>query len=72
MARLRQGIWKCPHCDKHQTWKIKRDGMNKLDRKCISCGKRARFTIERSSSGQGRSRSVEIWERSLLYKIDDL
>ena len=72
MSRLRQGIWKCPDCSKHQTWKTKRDGVNKLDRKCIGCGKRARFTIERSSSGQGRSRSVEIWERSILYDFDDL
>ena len=72
MPRLRQGIWKCPDCSKHQTWKTKIDGMNKLDRKCIKCGKRVRFTIERSTSGQGRTRSVELWERSILYDDDDL
>ena len=62
MARV--GIWKCPECQLHQTWKTRSDKSNKLDRKCTGCGKRVRTTLDRSVSGKGRVRNVEIWERS--------
>ena len=63
MAGVRRGVWQCPDCGFHQTWKIKSNNSNKLDRRCSSCGKRVRATIDRSSSGKGRSREVVIWER---------
>ena len=59
----RVGIWKCPECSLHQIWKTRSDKSNKLDRKCSGCGKRVRTTLNRSSSGKGRARNVEIWER---------
>ncbi len=61
MARV--GIWKCPECHLHQSWKTRSDKSNKLDRRCVGCGKRVRTTLHRSSSGKGRLRNVEIWER---------
>ncbi|MAU85611.1 MAG: hypothetical protein CMA21_03270 [Euryarchaeota archaeon] len=60
----RQGIWRCPNCRKHQVWKIKSLTTTKLDRKCMECDSRIRVTLDRSSTGQGRKESVEIWERS--------
>ena len=62
MARV--GIWKCPECQLHQIWKTRSYKSNKLDRKCTGCDKRVRTTLDRSSSGKGRVRNVEIWERS--------
>ena len=62
MARV--GIWKCPECHLHQTWKTRSDKSNKLDRRCKRCEKRVRTTLDRSASGKGRVRSIEIWERS--------
>ncbi len=62
MARV--GIWKCPECQLHQTWKTRSDKSNKLDRKCTGCEKRVRTTLDRSASGKGRVRNVEIWERN--------
>ena len=62
MARV--GIWKCPECQLHQTWKTRSHKSNKLDRKCTGCGKRVRTTLDRSASGKGRLRNVKIWERN--------
>ena len=61
----RQGIWKCPNCGKHQVWKIRSSSTTKLDRKCKECDTRVRVTLDRSSTGQGRKESVEVWERSV-------
>ena len=72
MARGRHGIWKCPECKHHQTWKTRSRDSTKLDRRCAKCGERARVTIERSESGKGRTRKVEIWERSLSLRPEDL
>ena len=63
MVLARIGIWKCPECSLHQIWKTRSHSANKLDRKCSNCGKRARTTLDRSSSGKGRTRSIQIWER---------
>jgi len=65
----RQGLWKCPVCEKHQIWKVRSVSTSKLDRSCISCGERVRATLDRSPSGKGRRGSVDIWERSM--KLDD-
>ena len=62
MARV--GIWKCPECHLHQTWKTRSHKSNKLDRRCKRCEKRVRTTLDRSASGKGRVRNIEIWERS--------
>ena len=62
MARV--GVWKCPECQLHQTWKTRSHKSKKLDRKCVGCGKRVRTTLDRSASGKGRLRNVEIWERN--------
>ena len=59
---MRQGVWQCPECSIHQVWKAKA-GTERLDRSCEHCGKRIRAKLDRSSSGQGRRRSVRIWER---------
>ena len=59
---MRQGVWQCPECSKHQVWKAK-VGTERLDRSCEHCGKRVRAKLDRSLSGQGRRRSVRIWER---------
>tara|TARA_Y100000766_G_scaffold280406_1_gene290196 strand:+ start:4463 stop:7330 length:2868 start_codon:yes stop_codon:yes gene_type:complete len=68
----RQGIWKCPNCGKHQVWKIRSSSTTKLDRKCEECDTRVRVTLDRSSTGQGRKESVEIWERSAKLSDDEL
>ena len=62
MAIIRQGVWKCPSCERHQVWKT-RGETTRLDRRCQHCGNRVRATLNRSSSGQGRQRNVQIWER---------
>jgi len=72
MAIGRQGIWKCPECRHHQTWKTRSRDSIKLDRKCEKCSERARVTIDRSESGKGRGRKVEIWERTLSISPEDL
>ena len=69
MVLARIGIWKCPECGLHQIWKTRSSNANKLDRKCSKCEKRVRTTLDRSSSGKGRTRSVEIWERDPRAKI---
>lgn len=69
MVLARIGIWKCPGCSLHQIWKTRSSNANKLDRKCSKCEKRVRTTLDRSSSGKGRTRSVEIWERDPRAKI---
>lgn len=45
---------------------------NKLDRACVECGNRARVTLDRSRSGKGRLRKVEIWERGQDVSMEDL
>ena len=72
MSKGRRGIWRCPSCDLHQVWKTRDSKSNRLDRSCKACGKRIRATIQRSSSGKGRSRNVEIWERKPSSKFEDL
>jgi len=62
MAIMRQGVWKCPSCERHQVWRM-RGETARLDRRCQHCGNRVRVTLNRSSSGQGRHRNVQIWER---------
>ena len=53
-------------------WKIRSSSTTKLDRKCIECDSRVRVTLDRSSTGQGRRESVEIWERSTKLTDDEL
>ena len=72
MATARKGIWKCPKCGLHQIWKTRSRKSAKLDRRCSDCGKRARVTLDRSASGKGRLREVEVWERSKAASIDVL
>ena len=72
MVSARIGIWKCPECGLHQIWKTRSNKSNKLDRKCSKCEKRIRTTLDRSSSGKGRTRSLEIWERDPRSKIGEL
>ena len=72
MSKGRRGIWRCPSCDLHQVWKTRDSKSNRLDRSCKACGKRIRATIQRSPSGKGRSRNVEIWERKPGSKVEDL
>ena len=72
MGNGRRGIWKCPSCDHHQIWKTRNSKSNRLDRSCQTCGKRIRATISRSSSGKGRSRNVEIWERKTSATVEEL
>ena len=71
MAIIRQGVWKCPSCEHHQTWGV-RQSTTRLDRRCEQCGNRVRATLDRSSSGQGRRRNVQIWEREGLLDPEDL
>ena len=61
---MRRGVWQCPQCSIHQIWKAKA-GTERLDRSCEHCEKRIRVKLDRSSSGQGRRRSVRIWERGV-------
>jgi len=72
MAPMRQGIWKCPDCSEHQIWKTRARNVNRLDRRCVGCGKRVRATLDRSASGRGRLRKVEIWERVNSANLSDL
>ena len=72
MVSARIGIWKCPECGLHQIWKTRSNKSSKLDRKCSKCEKRIRATLDRSSSGKGRTRSLEIWERDPRSKIGEL
>ncbi len=68
----RRGIWRCPLCSAHQIWKTRSLTTNRLDRACVECGNRARVTIDRSISGKGRMRKVEIWERGHDVSMEDL
>ena len=68
---MRQGVWQCPECSIHQVWKAKA-GTERLDRSCDHCGKRIRAKLDRSSSGQGRRRSVRIWERESSVNESEL
>ena len=68
---MRQGVWQCPECGIHQVWKAK-VGTERLDRSCEHCGKRVRAKLDRSSSGQGRRRSVRIWERESSVNESEL
>ena len=61
---MRRGVWQCPQCSIHQIWKAKA-GTERLDRSCEHCEKRIRVKLDRSPSGQGRRRSVRIWERGV-------
>lgn len=72
MAIARNGIWRCPKCGLHQIWKIRSKKSNKLDRKCTNCGKRVRFTLDRSATGKGRTSDLEIWERDVGNCISEL
>ena len=72
MARARMGIWKCPDCGHYQIWKTRSPDSNSLDRRCNNCGKRIRATIDRSNSGKGRLRAVEIWERAGKFTVNQL
>lgn len=47
-------------------------GTERLDRSCEHCGKRVRAKLDRSSSGQGRRRSVRIWERESSVNESEL
>ncbi len=71
MAIIRQGVWRCPSCERHQAWRA-RAATERLDRKCGHCGKRIRATLDRSSSGQGRHRALQIWERGSALDLGDL
>ena len=71
MAIIRQGVWKCPSCERHQAWRT-RGATESLDRRCEHCGKRIRAALDRSSSGQGRHRALHIWERSSTLGLSDL
>lgn len=72
MATARNGIWKCPECGLHQIWKTRSERSTKLDRRCSDCSKRARVTLDRSTSGKGRLREVKIWERSKSTSTSEL
>jgi len=72
MVMARVGIWKCPECGLHQVWKTRAKKSNKLDRKCTDCGKRVRTTLDRSSSGKGRTSDLEIWERDVRTSLIQL
>ena len=71
VAIVRQGVWKCPSCEHHQTWRL-RQATTCLDRRCKQCGNRVRATLDRSSSGQGRRRNVQIWERDGALDQEEL
>ena len=68
----RRGIWRCPSCGKHQTWKSRDRTTTRLDRKCTSCEKRIRVTLDRSDSGRGRKQQAEVWERPVDTSMDEL
>ena len=71
MTIIRQGVWRCPSCERHQAWRT-RGATERLDRRCEHCGKRIRATLDRSSSGQGRHRALHIWERASTLGLSDL
>ncbi|MDC1420095.1 thiamine pyrophosphate-dependent enzyme [Euryarchaeota archaeon] len=72
MVVARHGIWQCPFCDNYQIWKTRNQSTIKLDRQCEKCHTRARVTIDRSNTGQGRNRSVNIWERPITVTNEQL
>jgi len=72
MTVARHGIWQCPLCDYYQIWKTRNNNTIKLDRQCEKCDNRARVTIDRSNSGQGRNRKVNLWERPTSVSNDQL
>ena len=68
----RRGIWRCPSCSKHQTWKSRDQSTTRLDRKCISCEQRIRVTLDRSNSGRGRKQQAQVWERPTETSLEEL
>ena len=38
----------------------------------MECGSRVRVTLDRSSTGKGRRREVDVWERGLQVSSDEL
>ena len=68
----RRGIWRCPSCSTHQTWKSRDKTTTRLDRKCTSCSTRIRVTLNRSDSGRGRKQQAEVWERSFETSMEEL
>ena len=72
MSIARQGIWLCPECGNYEVWKTRDIDTNHIDRKCSKCNKRARFTLNRSTSGKGRKRNYEIWERDLSVDFNEI
>ena len=68
----RRGIWRCPSCNTHQTWKSRDKGTTRLDRKCTSCDTRIRVTLNRSDSGRGRKQQAEVWERPVDTSMQEL
>ena len=68
----RRGLWKCPECNKHQTWKARGEKTTSLDRKCISCNSRIRVTLVRSKTGRGRKRKAMVWERDSSTTMEAL
>ena len=72
MAIARHGVWRCPNCMHHQIWKTRNYNTSRLDRQCEECGHRARVTLDRSNTGQGRNRTVKIWERPIDVSVNEL
>ena len=72
MVIARNGVWRCPNCMHHQIWKTRNYNTTRLDRQCEECGHRARVTLDRSNTGQGRNRTVKIWERPINVSTNDL
>jgi 2-oxoisovalerate dehydrogenase E1 component len=72
MSIARQGIWLCSKCGNYEPWKTRDHNTNQIDRKCSSCDKRARFTLNRSKSGKGRKRNYQIWERDTSINYDQI
>ena len=68
----RRGIWRCPSCSTHQTWKSRDKATTRLDRKCASCNTRIRVTLNRSDSGRGRKQQAEVWERPFDTSMEEL
>ena len=68
----RRGIWRCPSCNTHQTWKSRERGTTRLDRKCTFCNTRIRVTLDRSDSGRGRKQQAEVWERPFDTSMQEL
>ena len=58
----RRGLWLCPNCNEHQTWKSRGSGTSRLDRKCKSCNQRIRVTLDRSNTGRGRIQQARVWD----------